>query len=208
MSKQSSRSSALLLTDDPESINARLTEIEKELSLLEKQREGATVLKDLYQGQPELADEKTKSQAIQQVIELTDKLQVLNIERDELRTKLTTLQNDDKSSSLIKLNRTITQSSVIWNETDDNAQSPLPGAPNSYLTAINISDNSNLEKPTMTCKARVLFDFDAHNPEEELGVKAGEVITIIKKEGEWWQAENDKGLFGYVPYNYVRLLED
>mmetsp|Transcript_13232 Transcript_13232/g.18042 ORF Transcript_13232/g.18042 Transcript_13232/m.18042 type:complete len:173 (+) Transcript_13232:2-520(+) len=52
------------------------------------------------------------------------------------------------------------------------------------------------------CKA--LFDFDAQQS-GDLGFKTGDVITVVKKDGEWWTGKKN-GKEGIFPSNYVELL--
>lgn len=60
-------------------------------------------------------------------------------------------------------------------------------------------------KPSaMFPKARAMFDF---NPAEdnELGFKIGDIITIVKQAGDWWEGELN-GNRGLLPSNYVQLI--
>jgi hypothetical protein len=48
----------------------------------------------------------------------------------------------------------------------------------------------------------VMYDFDGTD-EEELSVKEGEKVTILKDVGEWLYVRNAAGEEGYVPASYV-----
>ncbi len=49
---------------------------------------------------------------------------------------------------------------------------------------------------------RVLFDYDATN-EDELTLKLGQLLRLVKKEeGGWWQGDLD-GKVGWFPDNFV-----
>jgi len=54
-------------------------------------------------------------------------------------------------------------------------------------------------------KARANFDFYSTTP-GDLSFRAGDVLNIIKQDGEWWVAEKN-GAQGLIPGNYVALLQ-
>jgi len=39
--------------------------------------------------------------------------------------------------------------------------------------------------------------------EEELSFHDGELLYLIRDDGEWWLAENQDGVQGFIPSNYV-----
>jgi len=53
-------------------------------------------------------------------------------------------------------------------------------------------------------QARALYAFNAEAP-NELGFQPGQVLTIISKNGDWWEAELN-GRRGLIPANYMQLL--
>jgi len=53
-------------------------------------------------------------------------------------------------------------------------------------------------------KARAMFDFNAAE-DNELGFKIGDIITIVKQAGDWWEGELN-GNRGLLPSNYVQLI--
>jgi len=53
-------------------------------------------------------------------------------------------------------------------------------------------------------KAQAVFDFEAQES-NELSFKNGDVINILKQNGEWWEGEMG-GKKGLLPSNYVKLL--
>jgi SH3-like domain-containing protein len=50
--------------------------------------------------------------------------------------------------------------------------------------------------------ARVLEDYDAR----ELTVRVGDVLELIKEEAEWFWCRDKDGEFGWVPGNYLELI--
>ncbi len=57
-------------------------------------------------------------------------------------------------------------------------------------------------------KAKVLYDYQAQTS-AELSIEEGQHIhlsTFVPGE-EWWLAENSNGSRGYVPANFVRILQ-
>jgi len=53
-------------------------------------------------------------------------------------------------------------------------------------------------------KASALFDFNAQES-NELSFKGGDILTIVKQNGDWWEGELN-GKRGLLPSNYVKLL--
>jgi len=51
--------------------------------------------------------------------------------------------------------------------------------------------------------AKALWDFNGSNP-DELSFKAGDIIIIHEKTGDWWKGES-RGTVGLLPGNYVQL---
>jgi len=52
--------------------------------------------------------------------------------------------------------------------------------------------------------AKGLYPFSAQNP-SELSFQFGDVLTVLKQDGDWWTAELN-GRTGLIPGNYVQLL--
>ncbi|PJF19925.1 hypothetical protein PSACC_00263 [Paramicrosporidium saccamoebae] len=191
--------SALISSDDPEVIQTRLDELSKRLLTLEKQREGAKILRDMYVSRPELADQKTKTEAAKELDDLTSQLECLQIEQEQLQEKLESLAKADTFSA--RSVQSAPSSPVLWEEATANMESPIPGAPNSCLSAIETNPN---EKLKALFNATAIFDFEATESAHELSIKSGETVTILSNDGEWWQAQNADGSIGFVPFNYVR----
>ncbi len=53
-------------------------------------------------------------------------------------------------------------------------------------------------------QARALYPFQAGGP-QELSFNPGEMLTIHKQSGDWWEAESN-GRRGLIPANYVQLV--
>lgn len=225
LSRQSS-TSKILLSDSPDALKQRLEDLEKEIPLLEKQRDGAQVLSDLYSKQPELATEQTLQAAANQLADLSDLLDALHIEQKNLQTRLRSIAADacDKlrqqsTDTIVMADEPVT-TSVIWGEDATVAnnsaqpwsplQSPAPGGPNGYLSSINTSEaldkKDAIDMAVTLGQATALFDFDPRDSERELEVKSGDLLTILADEGEWWHARRGDGRTGYVPFNFIRPL--
>jgi predicted nucleic acid-binding Zn-ribbon protein len=55
-----------------------------------------------------------------------------------------------------------------------------------------------------TPQCRALYDFDAQQP-TDLGFRRGDIITLIKSDGNWWRGTLD-GQTGDFPSNYVQMI--
>ncbi|XP_038053074.1 dynamin-binding protein-like isoform X2 [Patiria miniata] len=72
------------------------------------------------------------------------------------------------------------------------------------------ANNNNLKAGAGKWKGKrvkVLFDFSAVT-DQDLGVKQGDVITIIDKvDADWFEAKHPSGRTGFLPVNYVKVLD-
>ncbi|XP_022096416.1 E3 ubiquitin-protein ligase SH3RF1-like, partial [Acanthaster planci] len=72
------------------------------------------------------------------------------------------------------------------------------------------ANNNNLKAGAVKWKGKrgkVLFDFAAVT-DQDLGVKQGEIVTIIDKvDADWFEARHPSGRTGFLPVNYVKVLE-
>jgi hypothetical protein len=82
------------------------------------------------------------------------------------------------------------------------AHSPVP-TPVPIPTPSNPFAGGGRPLPPQKTQAKALWDFNAEAP-TELTFKAGDIITIHAKEGEWWTGEL-RGKTGSIPANYVQL---
>lgn len=201
-------------TVDALAARSRLEELRREQSVLERQRDGVQSLADLYERQPELADAQTRIEAARQLSNLLDRLGALSIEQEALEAQLVADPQALESDATCIRATPDAGSLVLWEETglspisgpissaSEPATSPRPGAPNSCLTAIQCSSQSG-GRPAKPHRAAAIFDFDPTDPEHELSLKVGDLVTILSDEGEWWYAQTEDGRLGYVPFNYV-----
>lgn len=59
-------------------------------------------------------------------------------------------------------------------------------------------------RATPALRARALYDFTASDS-TELGFNEGDVLNILERNGDWWQAELN-GRRGQVPSNYLEMI--
>lgn len=65
----------------------------------------------------------------------------------------------------------------------------------------------------MLCSLLIVFLFfertDQANPQDpnELDFVKGEVVEIVDRKGNWWQARKSDGRIGIIPSNYFRPLQ-
>ncbi|KAF8067076.1 hypothetical protein FPV67DRAFT_1670529 [Lyophyllum atratum] len=62
------------------------------------------------------------------------------------------------------------------------------------------------ERLTYPVEAEALYDYDA-DPKvtDELSFKSGEMLEILDRSNEWWQARKNDGTVGCAPSNFLRL---
>lgn len=219
--KPSRQASRLLLCQDNQVIRARLIELERELPTMERKHEGVKNLHQLYQDQPELADETTRGEAERQVYELASELASLRLEKGQLEEKLESEGVGTKPSTSIiggtKPSST-PSSPVLWEDPSTDhfyipVESSLPKEPSmvgQFLTAHSPQLTSiephreDKEVVAAAALARVLFDFEALDEAYEVSVSQGQEVIVISKDGEWCQVELDDGRIGYIPLNYIQ----
>lgn len=77
------------------------------------------------------------------------------------------------------------------------AQGDVPGAVN----------------PTNLQFAKALYEFNPENPNIEIELKPNELVAILSKldpmgnESKWWKVRSRQGKVGYVPLNYLGVIE-
>lgn len=52
-------------------------------------------------------------------------------------------------------------------------------------------------------RVQALYNFIGRKETDELDLRTGEILGIYEATGEWWEAENEAGARGYIPFNYV-----
>jgi hypothetical protein len=93
-------SNGLFLSKDFESMQLRLSEIDNDLPILQKEKDGLNTLGQLYERQPELADHATKSEVYSQLETLTLKLKDLDLEKKNLQQCLFSRRSDSTKGVL------------------------------------------------------------------------------------------------------------
>ncbi|XP_054706118.1 signal transducing adapter molecule 1-like [Uloborus diversus] len=77
------------------------------------------------------------------------------------------------------------------------------GSSSLYPVAQAISNSSTLSKPKEPRKVRALYDFEADEYEDELSLKAGEIVLVLDDtDSNWWKGESH-GRQGLFPANFV-----
>lgn len=75
------------------------------------------------------------------------------------------------------------------------------------MNSNNLLDPSNLEF------AKSLYEFNPENPNIEIELKPNELVAILSKldplgnESKWWKVRSRSGKVGYVPLNYLSVIE-
>ena len=55
-------------------------------------------------------------------------------------------------------------------------------------------------------RVQALYNFIGRKETDELDLCTGEILSVFDGNGEWWEAENEAGVRGYIPFNYVIRL--
>ncbi|KAI9481358.1 MAG: hypothetical protein EXX96DRAFT_566403 [Benjaminiella poitrasii] len=107
---------------------------------------------------------------------------------------------------------TSTNSQMPYNNTANNTVSSHPATnvsvdPNN--SAVGTSDAMAPQQPVVEYKEKVqsLHAYEA-NPEDpnELSFTKGEILEIVDRNGNWWQARKSDGKMGIIPSNYVSFV--
>jgi SHO1 osmosensor len=51
----------------------------------------------------------------------------------------------------------------------------------------------------------IIIDKASVQDPNELSFDKGEILEIVDRKGNWWQARKNNGAIGIIPSNYVRL---
>ena len=69
------------------------------------------------------------------------------------------------------------------------------------------SEDSSSEEDQNYERGHVLYDFSGQN-EREMNVNAGQIVYILKRDNtQWWLIQNFDGSFGYVPSNFIKVID-
>ena len=70
--------------------------------------------------------------------------------------------------------------------------------------------NSNAHSSTLIPQNRrelfrvqALYNFIGRKETDWMDLRTGEILSVYDANGEWWEAENEAGARGYIPFNYV-----
>lgn len=68
------------------------------------------------------------------------------------------------------------------------------------------SDSANILVPEhrqALFPVQALYNFIGRKETDELDLRTGEILSVYEASGEWWEAENEAGARGYIPFNYI-----
>lgn len=76
-----------------------------------------------------------------------------------------------------------------------------------------LQNNRNPFDPLNLQFAKALYEFNPENPQIEIELKPNELVAILSKldpmgqESKWWKVRSRSGAMGYVPSNYLSVIE-
>lgn len=76
-----------------------------------------------------------------------------------------------------------------------------------------LNPNANPIDPANLQFAKTLYEFNPENPNIEIELKPNELVAILSKldplgnESKWWKVRSRSGKVGYVPSNYLAVIE-
>ncbi|KAI5957338.1 PEX13 [Candida jiufengensis] len=76
-----------------------------------------------------------------------------------------------------------------------------------------INPNGSSFDPTNLQFAKAIYEFNPENPQIEIELKPNELVAILSKldpvgnESKWWKVRSRSGKVGYVPSNYLSVIE-
>jgi hypothetical protein len=134
-----------------------------------------------------------------------------NTDNAWVEAKTVFVHDADGMTDCFKLNEPLSWTTVY-------AGIPLPAQHHKILTSIAEEMNASYsdQKPSVTIdrkslfaqvRASVLFDYAALTP-AQLDIHVGEELLILSRKDNWWLAQNTDGQQGYVPSNFVEVVDD
>lgn len=109
------------------------------------------------------------------------------------------------SKAIQKLNQQQMEQRRRQEQLQANGGINMPGAP--QQGALSLIDPNTIEF------AKALYEFNPENPNVEIELKPNELVAILSKcdpvgnESKWWKVRSRLGKVGYVPSNYLSLIE-
>ena len=103
-----------------------------------------------------------------------------------------------------------TKSFAQTQQTQQSQQAQSPRRKSIGQSTPSSSANSNANSSTLIPQNRrelfrvqALYNFIGRKETDELDLRTGEILSVYDANGEWWEAENEAGARGYIPFNYV-----
>jgi len=129
---------------------------------------------------------------------------VTHIDRSAAAAHPRITTSPESSSATHKMTAAYVPSSTAYEPPSTYVSPSAPPATTTQMNSVpSLPPNPN-RASLMGVKAQGVYDF---NPQDdtELGFRVGEVITILKQNGDWWEGEL-RGKRGLLPSNYVKLM--
>lgn len=121
-----------------------------------------------------------------------------------------TTSADDRSASAVVRGETTKDSNVTGSQSPVRRKSASQSTPNTAANTT-ISTSTPITPPANMIprnrkelfKVQALYNFIGRKETDELDLRTGEILGVYEGNGEWWEAENEAGIRGYIPFNYV-----
>lgn len=202
----------------------RLMEVQSDLAQAEKKHAGIRTLAEAYLSQPQFADSRTLNEVNSQLDELETRIDELRLQKFKYETFLATNEGTEPPTTPTlyaenKQNSASIQLRQAALNGGSSKSSLTPSASSASLTAAlqrKLSGADRLDgppplpthQPRQHKQYKALYEFKGDPKNEELPFKAGDIVTVLEQDSSgWWLARDKSGTEGFVPYNYLELLD-
>lgn len=202
-------------------LDEKVRELDEELRKEEKTLVGVRGLADVYNNQPNFADDKGKQNVQIQIAQAERSVASAQITLYKVHSSLQEFTGQPKSShpyaQYMEKTRDSSGNTLVYFSLPSN-MAPVDASVNVNIkprSATVASASSTSSTPHSSAVStpqvddtdgfeyRALYDYDA-SKEDELTIREGDVLVVVQQyEGGWWLCRNSDGQEGLLPENYL-----